>query len=59
VADNLLTAYCAHDTATSVQKYAGSTHDLILIDAAADALDWIDDRFDGNAAPNHCAPATR
>jgi len=59
VADNLLTAYCAHNTATSMQQYAGSTHDSILIDAAADALDWIDDRFDGNPAPNHCAPATR
>ena len=59
VADNLLSTYCGHQTATSVRKYAGSTHDSILLDASTDALDWISDRFDGDPAPSHCAPATR
>jgi acetyl esterase/lipase len=59
VADNLLAAYCAKDTAIAVQKYAGSTHDLIVIDASTDALAWIDDRFGGDPAPNHCPTATR
>jgi fermentation-respiration switch protein FrsA (DUF1100 family) len=54
VADNLLAAYCAKNTATLVQKYSAATHDSILIDASADALDWIGGRLDGDPAPSDC-----
>lgn len=59
VADSLLAAYCANGTVASVEKYAGSTHDSVLVDASADAVDWIEDRFDGDTAQSDCAPAKR
>ena len=46
VADDLLAAYCATGTLASVQKYPDATHDSILIDSSADALDWIKNRLD-------------
>jgi len=50
VADDLLNAYCTTGTLASVQKYPDATHDTILIDSSADALDWIKNRVDANAA---------
>ena len=54
VADDLLAAYCATGTLASIQKYPDATHDSILIDSSADALDWIKNRLDANAASSDC-----
>jgi alpha-beta hydrolase superfamily lysophospholipase len=54
VAQDLLTAYCAQGTPTSLQTYPGATHDTIVTDSAMDAARWIEDRFAGIPATDDC-----
>jgi len=58
VAEDLLAAYCARGSVASVQMYPGASHDTVLIDSSADALEWIEGRLDGDTASSDC-PVTR
>ncbi|MBE2997904.1 alpha/beta hydrolase [Nocardiopsis sp. HNM0947] len=44
---------CSHDTAVQYQEYPGD-HDGMMDAASSDAMQWVQDRFDGKDAPSNC-----
>jgi pimeloyl-ACP methyl ester carboxylesterase len=48
---------CALDMTVRLSQYQGSNHAMVILDADDEITAWIEDRFEGRAAPTNCAPA--